>query len=227
MCLTGKESRADVVYKNTNHPTGVEWLFNGARRIGSNLAANIDINELTLAPGSAGMQITTLNFLAYNSGTATVEARPTIYIWAADGTGGKPDTLLGDFVLPIETFDHGVTTLLSFPVASDMLIVPANMILWAGIGYDNDNGATEITAAQLNALGGLAYHPATVGTDGPQCYYIGPAASLSDPAVIACGTTYGENYGWKVVASSVPEPGSSLLLLIGAFPVATLLSRRR
>ena len=81
------------------------------------------------------------------------------------------------------------------------MIAPGNLTIWAGIGFDNDDGATPITAAQLNALGGSAYHPATVGTDGPQAYYIGPYASLSDPTIIACGTTFGENYGWNVQAS--------------------------
>lgn len=227
MGLGGFESRAGVVYQNTTNPIGVDWHFNGTQQVGSNLAANIDINELTLAPGSSGMQITSLSFLAYNSGTNTVMARPTMYIWEANGAEGKPGTLLGDFVLPIATFDHGANTDLSFSVPNDALIIPGNMTIWAGIGYDNDDGATSITAAQLNALGGRAYHPATVGTDGPQAYFIGPASVSSDPAVTAFGTDFEANYGWKVQASAVPEPGSLLMLLIGAFSVMTLLISRR
>jgi hypothetical protein len=43
-----------IVYQNTTNPTGNEFVFNGAATVGSDLAANIDINELTLSPGSAG-----------------------------------------------------------------------------------------------------------------------------------------------------------------------------
>jgi hypothetical protein len=47
-------ANADIVYQNTTNPTGSAFLFEGAATVGGNLAANIEINELTLAPGSAG-----------------------------------------------------------------------------------------------------------------------------------------------------------------------------
>jgi hypothetical protein len=103
---------------------------------------------------------------------------------------------------------------LSFTVPSNTLIVPANGQIWAGIGFDNDNGATGITADELNALGGLTFHPATIGTDGSQSFFLAPSSSIgvNNPSVTAFGTPFGANYGWTIDASAVPEPSSVVLV---------------
>lgn len=189
---------AEDAYQDTTNPSGGGILFEGAKKIGSNLAANIDINKLTLASGSAGYQITSLNFLAHNFGASRVKARPTLYVWATNGAGGGPGTLLGEFRLPITQFNGDANTQLSFTVPSGSLTVPKNTTIWAGIGFDNDNGATAITAGQLNALGGLTYPTASVGTDGSQAYFLPPNFALADPAVVAFGARFGADYGWMV-----------------------------
>lgn len=217
LAIVGIVSRAEastIVYQNTTTQVGA-FEFNGAATVGSDLAANIDINELTLAAGSAGESIASLSFIAGNFNTGAVLARPTIYIWAANGAGGNPGTLLGSFVLPDQTLAAGSTDTISETVPGG-LTVPSNMEIWAGIGFDNANGASPITAAQLDALGGLTYHPATVGTDGPNAFFIGPGTAQTNPAVIAFGTANGANYGWTVQATAAtPEPGSLAMLVLG------------
>jgi hypothetical protein len=193
-----------VVYQNTTTQVG-SFLFEGAAAVGTNLAANIDINQLTLAAGSAGLSITSLSFLAANFNAGAVEARPTIYIWAANGAGGNPGTLLGEFVLSDETLTTGINTI-NYTVPGGLLI-PASLQIWAGIGFDNDNGASPITDAELSALGGLTYHPATVGTDGPNAVFLPPGSASSNPAVIPFGTASGANYGWTVTAALIVQPG--------------------
>jgi uncharacterized protein (TIGR03437 family) len=190
-----------VVYQNTANPTGAGFTFSGHATLGSNLAANVDINMLTLAAGSAGQSISALSFLAYNSNSVAVEARPTMYIWAA-GDGGTPTTLLGSFVLPLTSLAASNQQALSLTLPGGGIIVPANGEIWAGIGFDNDNGASTIAATQLDNLGALTYHPATVGTDGPNAYFIPPGASLNDPAVIPFGSAFTANYGWTVQANT-------------------------
>jgi hypothetical protein len=197
LCSGVASAQGTIVYQNTTTQVGA-FLFNGAATIGTDLAANIDINELTLASGSAGASITSLSFIAFNFNAAAVVARPVIYIWATDGAGGNPGTLLGKFVLADQTLAVGTNTI-SFTVPGGP-IIPSNMQIWAGIGFDNDNGASPITAAQLNALGGLTYHPATVGTDGPNALFIPPGSALTNPAVNPFGATFGANYGWTVTA---------------------------
>ena len=101
-----------IVYQNTTTQVGA-FEFNGATTIGSDLAANIDLNQLTLASGSAGDSITSLSFLADNFNSVSVLARPTIYVWAANGAGGNPGTLLGTFALSNQTLAPGVDTVIS------------------------------------------------------------------------------------------------------------------
>jgi uncharacterized protein (TIGR03437 family) len=204
------QAPATLVYQNTANPTGTGYSFNGHTVLGSNLAANIDLNLLTLAAGSAGQSISALNFRAYNFDSASAEARPTFYIWAADDLG-NPSTLLGSFVLPLTSFAAGVEQALSLTLPGSGIIVPANGEIWAGIGFDNDNGASTITGTQLDGLGALTYHPATVGTDGPNAYFMGSGASLNDPAVIAFGTPFTANYGWTVQATpTLASPAPSI-----------------
>jgi hypothetical protein len=228
VAVTGIATRAQasaIVYQNTTNLTGTEFVFNGAATVGSDLAANIDINELALSPGSAGQFITSLSFLAANANAGAVEARPTIYIWAADGAGGIPGALLGDFALPIATLGAGIQEL-SFTLPGSGLLVPASMQIWAGIGFDNDNGTSPITAAELNDLGGLTYHPATVGADGADAYFLPPGASLNDPAAILFNSASGANYGWTVQAEATPEP-SSLFLLSTVLLALAFAARKR
>jgi PEP-CTERM motif len=207
------DAGAATVYQNTTNSAGGSFSFNGSTLIGSNLAANVDLNELTLTAGSAGKQITSFSFLAANFNTSPVVARPTIYVWAADGTGGDPGTLLGTFALPLDTFASGLQTTLDLAVPST-LIVPANMEIWAWIGFDNDNGASAITADELNNLGAFTFHPATIGADGPQALLSGPLNLGDNPTVFSFGGSFGANYGWTVSAA-VPEPSTWALILAG------------
>ena len=218
-------ANADVVYQNTTNPTGSGFLFEGAATVGGNLAANIDINDLILAPGSAGEAISSLSFLAFNFNTVAVQARPTMYIWAADGAGGTPGTLLGDFVLPVTTFGAGAQQAISISTGNEPLI-PGSMEIWAGIGFDNDNGVSPITASQLDAMGAHTYHPATIGTDGPDAYFLPPGESLNDPAAILFDTNSTANYGWTVQATATPEPQSAILLSTIVLGVAFVFRKR-
>jgi hypothetical protein len=214
LVVVGVVSRAEastIVYQNTTTAVGA-FEFNGATLVGSDLAANIDINQLTLAAGTAGDSITSFSFTAENFSRGAVEARPTIYIWAADGAGGDPGTLLETLVLPDQTLAAGADTI-SVTVPSG-LTVPASREIWAGIGFDNDNGASPITAAELDALGGLTFHPATVGADGPNAVFIGPGSAKTDPTVLGFGTANTANYGWTVQAAPTPEPSSFALLVL-------------
>jgi hypothetical protein len=216
--LTAPVASAGVVYDNTTTLAGIVFAFDGATLTGTNLATNVDVNELTLAAGSAGEQITSLSFIAFNRNRVAVETRPTMYVWAANGAGGDPGTLLGSFALPLETFSLGETRSLSLTVPTT-LIVPASLQIWAGLGFDNDNGASAITAAQLNELGGPAFHPATVGTDGATALFIMPPTfAVDNPATAPFGSSFGANFGWTVSAAAVavvPEPSTWAMLLAG------------
>ena len=85
------------------------------------------------------------------------------------------------------------------------------------------------TRAAIDALGGQTYHPATVGTDGPNAAFLPPGLALTNPPVIGFGTPNGANYGWTVQATPVqatPEPGSLVMFVLGV-PSLLIFRRRR
>jgi hypothetical protein len=218
---------AAVVYQNTANHLGV-WQFNGAAQTGDTLSDAVNINDLRLAPGSGGAAITSVSLISFNNGTNTVVARPTFYFWSADGIGGVPGTLLGKYVLPDTTFSHGVSTALGITDPNHSITLPANGRVWAGIGYDNDHGTLGITPGDLNALGALSFHPANVGTDGPQSYFIfgfNVPFDVNNPVISRYGVTGDPgNYGWTISAAVIPEPG---IRQLGAIIFSCVLWRRR
>ncbi len=229
LALFGRAARADVIIFNntTNGPVG-GILFNGTAPVGGGMAANVDIDDITFSPGAAGAKVTSFSFVADNFNAGAVSARPTVYFWAANGAGGAPGTLLSSLVLPVKTFPAGSTTLTS---NLSGLVVPSNGKFWAGIGYDDDNGTTGITAAQLDALGGLVFDPPTVGSsDGLVAFFIPPANApfnVNNPGVshFDFGDAPPVNYGWEftgVLAAppTVPEPSSLALLSLGGLALA-------
>jgi hypothetical protein len=73
-----------------------------------------------------------------------------------------------------------------------------------------------VTAAQLNAIGGFTYNPATVGTDGTNALFLPPGSTPANPPVFAFGSPDGADYDWTVSATSAaPEPSTFLMLGLG------------
>lgn len=224
-CVFGAHlgARADtVIYQDTTNPTGTGTVFQGATNPA--VGTNIDLNQLTMAPGSAGLSITSLSFLAFNDNSTSVQARPVMYVWADNGAG-QPGTLLGTFDLADTTLGAFAQTSVTYNVGGG-LIVPSNGVIWAGLAFDNDGGASSITNAQLNALGGLNYSPATIGTAPTVGYFLGPGGATSNPSTTP-NDILTPIFGWTVTASPVtaatPEPSSILMLGTGLLGLAGVL----
>jgi PEP-CTERM motif len=234
--LSGLCCQASILYMDVNFdvsPTSptqpvTAFVFGNPTDVGGDTITNIAVNELTLAPGSAGDQITSLNFLLF-AGNSVTDVRFLAYIWAPDGPGGGPGTLLGEFI-------YAPPYILG-PVEQDMninvttpLIVPASGVIWAGAALDNDNGASSATNAQLENMGGETYDPASVGTDGLEAYYISPGTSLTNPSLDPFAAGNQGDFGWTItgnaVATPTPEPGTLGMMLLGV-PMAAFVWRRR
>ena len=222
------------MYQNTTTQVGA-FEFEGAVTSGNNTAANVDLSLLGLAPGAAGEQIGSLSVLGYNFSPDTVQADPTIYVWADNGTGGNPGTLLGEYSLGLQTMAAGASTDFTYTVPGG-LSVPGDDQIWVGLGYSNDNGLSTITATDLNDLGGLTFGPATVGTAlnppavdgaGVGAVFFPPTelGSLNNPTVYAFGAPGTAEYGWTVTAT--PEPGSFVLFATGLLALGSLILWRR
>jgi hypothetical protein len=222
------ESRAGVLYQNTTNPTGGSIVFGGTAQFRDLLSTNVDINELTLAPGSTGLTIDSISFRAYNFNPVAVEVSTLVSIWEGDGPGGGPGSNVQMFGIENSQLAAESETIVTFTEPGRGLIVPDVMNFWFGVSFNNANGQSPITAAELNQLGALTYHPSTVGTDGPQAYFGPPGTFLPDPVVEPLGSAFGANFGWTIDGGiPTPEPASFVLLLIGTPAVAILQIRRR
>src|ERR1700722_2620677 len=234
--LTDGLSHASTLYEDVNpnvdptYPTQqvAAFLFGNPTDVSGDTITNILVNELTLAPGSAGDQITSLSFLLFDSDNSTVtDPRLLMYVWAPDGKSGNPGTLLGDFIVAPAIIQGIGESILTYNVFTP-LIVPASGIVWVGAALDNDNGAGSITAAQFNNLGGLTFDPPTVGIAPLEAYYISPGTPLTDPTLNDLAPGYQGDFGWTVTGDQVPtpEPGTLGMMLLGV-PVAAFVWRRR
>jgi hypothetical protein len=233
--LTGGLSHASTLYEDVNpnvdpnYPTQpvAAFLFGSATDISGDTITNILVNQLTLTPGSAGDQITSLSFLLYSDDTDVADTRLLLYVWAPDGTSGNPGTLLGQFIIaPPYIAGPGESTL-TYNVITP-LIVPASGIIWVGAALDNDNGASSITDAQLDNIGGLTFDPPTVGTAPLDASYISPGTALTDPSLnFLTGGSQGD-FGWTVTGDQAPapEPGTLGMMLLGV-PAGVFVWRRR
>lgn len=233
--LTGGLSRASTLYQNVNLDDDPNYItqpvtgfvFGNPTNVNGDTITNIVVNEATLAPGSAGDQVTSLSFLIYNGNSAVPDTRFLMYVWAPDGTSGGPGTLLGQFILAPPYINGPGENLLTYNVSTP-LMVPASGILWLGAALDNDNGASAVTNTELENMGGLTFDPPSYGTDAIDSFYISPGTPLANPTLNDLAIGYQGDFGWIVTGDQVqaPEPGTFCMMLLGV-PVAAFVRRRR
>jgi hypothetical protein len=233
--LSGPNCHASTLYEDVNpnvdptYPTQpvTAFVFGNPTDVSGDTITNIVVNELTLAPGSAGDQITSLSFLLFDANNGRVtDTRLLMYVWAPDGTSGNPGTLLGQFIVAPAYMDGSGEIMLTYNVSTP-LIVPASGVIWVGAALDNDNGASSITNAQLENMGGQTFDPPTFGTAPLDASYISPGTPLTDPSLNDLAAGYQGDFGWTVTGDQVaPEPGTFGMMLLGV-PIAALVWRRR
>ena len=123
---------------------------------------------------------------------AAVTARPFLRFWNADGAGGGPGTYFSPGGAPLDV-TFGPTQLsplgpnyLGVTLGAKSFQIPASEKLWVGIGFDDANGATGATPAQLRNLGFSLFDPPTVGSSADAMLLTNTPGSflgVNDPAV--------------------------------------------
>jgi hypothetical protein len=230
--LFAASAQATVIYSDVTTFTGFGYSDGGATVIAGDDLTTMAADDITVAPGFAGAAVTAFTFSVANFNGAAVSARPLVRFYSDDGAGGTPGTLLASFNFNPIAFTAGSVANFTFNPGSNVFIVPVSGTFWAGITFDDNNGGTGATAAQLNLLGQGIYSPPTIGSSQDSFFKTILAGSFasSNPAgsLSSFGGSPVANFGWSFTspAAPVPEPGTGMLSFLAGIPLAFGIHRR-
>lgn len=200
----------------------------GANRVATLIADDIQLDtSITGYTVISGFQFTVANLNA-----VAVTARPLVRFWSDNNLDFIPDTFIGGFNFNPITFAAGPgVQLFTFNPGTALFTAPGDGFFWAGLTFDDNNGTTGITAAQIENLGQGLFDPPTIGSSLDLFFetaapgsFVGnnPAGGLfffgGAPNPIA-------NFGWQF--SVIPEPTTWALLGLGSISAVPLYRRWR
>jgi len=205
-----------------------------------NTITGMVMDDLSLVGVTPNQDITQVTFTVANLNTVAVTVRPRIRFWFDNGqTPGAPGTYynnpgnVGFSASSGFAFDPNSVTRFTFTLGPNLFKVASNLTMWAGVTFDNINGTTGATAAQLANFGQAIWGAtADIGSSDPnnafETFNAGSFFTISDPAGQNVDFLYPQpgsppaNFGWELVQA--PEPAT--MALVG-FGVLGLLRRRR
>jgi PEP-CTERM motif len=183
LCLASLQATAwaDIIFDNTT---------TGNQGITTTSAAQLG-DEVTAVPGTS-RTVTELD-IGFTSQGVSATADLQAFIYANDGTGGAPGTLLWMSAVMTGVHLDSVNTLVAFSVPS--VVVPDTFTF---------------TSAITNASPTVGYVPASGATTGT---FVQPW--VGSPGSFSTLTDDFETEGRVIAASSVPEPATLVLLSMG------------
>lgn len=192
-------------YSNLTNFLGQGFVNGGATLQGANTITRLVADDITPTGANAGASITQFTFSVANFNSVAVTVRPRVRFWFADGAAGAPGTYynlpgpVGFSFNPIAV-NPGVV-LLTATLTPNLFSMPG-VPFWAGLTFDDNNGTTGATAAQLDGLGQGIFAPPTVGSSNDVFFATTAAGNffnLANPAG-ALGNLGGNpvaNFGWE------------------------------
>lgn len=205
-------------YANVTNFLGQGFVNGGAALQGANTITRLVADDCTPTGANAGLSVTQLKFSIANFNGATVTVRPRVRFWFADGVAGAPGTYynlpasVGFSFNPL-AIAPGVT-ILTGTLGPGLFSMPG-VRFWAGLTFDDNNGTTGATAAQMNLMGQGVFDPPTAGTSTDAFFITTAAGSFFAPANPA-GTQQNlggnplANFGWEfTVDAPVPAQDAS------------------
>ncbi|MFO0887615.1 MAG: hypothetical protein U0790_00565 [Isosphaeraceae bacterium] len=236
LCILGTAigpvpARADYtpLFSNLSSSTFTGFGYtsgSGAATVGGSLSSVLIADDITAGPGLGGYGVNRIDFTVANLNSVAVSVGVNLRIFAGDGAGGGPGTLLAGLNFNPSTFAASSINAFSFTSAASIFTMPSTTF-WAALSFNNFGGSTGVTAAQLNNLGMGLFDPPTVGSS-QDVFFQSSAASLGNTSNPAGGFYFfggnpRANFGFAFfTASVVPEPPSATLaglamLALGAF----------
>ncbi len=189
-------------YSNVTTYGGNIFSNGGAAVVGSNTITRLVADQLTLV-GTPPFTIGSFQFSVSNTNPTAVTARARVRFYEDNG-GGAPGTFIAGYTLPARSYAANVAQIYnSGPVTP--FVIPGQTV-WAGITFDNADGTTGATAAQLNNLGQAVFNPIDRGSS-TDLYFITSTAGefgASNPAGSTAnfGGTPPANFAWELIAGS-------------------------
>jgi hypothetical protein len=230
--LIAGSAHAATIYSNITTFSGFGFADGGATVSSGTDTTKMIADDITVASGDAGAVVDSFVFSVANLNAVAVTARPLIRFYDDDGAGGDPGTLIGSLDFNPISFSAGTVETFVFS-ASNLFTVPTGGTFWAAITFDDNGGTTGATLAQMNNLGEGIFGPPTVGSSQDHFFETTSAGDFAsnDPAgsLLSFGGSPVADFGWSFSSSTTPEPGTGMLSLLGAIPLAArfLVRRRR
>ncbi len=213
-------ARADLVlYSALADLDGVTAHSGHASASGSNIISGTVADDITTAPGTGGDVVDSITFSVVNLNGVSVTFRPIVQIWAADGAGGLPGTLLSTFTMAPVPLPATTGALEVYNPGTPLFTVPTSGTFWAGVTFDNANGTTGATAAELSNAAVLLVSPPTVGSSAVT--YFVSSTSGTIPGNNPAGSLFSLQpfnvaFAFSGTAAPVPEPAQLIPSLVCA-----------
>jgi len=217
-------------YSNNTNNTGFVLQSTGSQIQGNNAITALIADDIHVDPATIGGAITQVEFAIRNLSAVGWTVRPRVRFYLSDGASGGPGTLIPGQVydLPNVTVAAGTQSVITFaPVGFIVPGAAANGVsFWAGYAFDNNNGTTGATPANLDSIGRSMYNPPSVGSSQDLAFItagVGDFAFNNPPGTMfSSGTNPPYNLRWSFQV--VPEP--TALVLTGFAGAIVAVSRR-
>lgn len=199
-----REVTQNAIYSNLNK--FINLYSNGDAQLqGSNTTTSLVADSLGLF-GAPPFTVGSFTFSVGNANAVNVSASPLIRFYANDGIDGGPGTLIAGFDFDPINFTAGEIHAFTANVNPFTITTGA---IWAGIVFDNFNGTSGATLAQLNLLGPGIFGPIDRGSSTDGFFQTDSAGYFGDNNPV--GSMYDfsgnpvANFGWEIV-SALPLP---------------------